>query len=185
MESTIAQTPPTTPRSNGSFHGLHLGEEAVSQVSGAPRATRLRHHRKRQQPYVVVLLRMSGPLALRLRTPNMQNLDTNPTSSEKRNRRQSLSAENWIEAALDVISEGGVESVAVEPLARRLGVTKGSFYWHFPNRDALVGRALETVHADRRKDICAGNLGAHGNGRNAQPRRCTAAAARASPYPFS
>ena len=144
MESTIAQTPPTTPRSNGSFHGLHLGEEAVSQVSGAPRATRLRHHRKRQQPYVVVLLRMSGPLALRLCAPNMQNLDTNPTSSEKRNRRQSLSAENWIEAALDVISEGGVESVAVEPLARRLGVTKGSFYWHFPNRDALVGRALET-----------------------------------------
>ncbi len=57
--------------------------------------------------------------------------------------RRSLNADDWIEAALDGISEGGVESIAVEPLARRLKVTKGSFYWHFPNRDALVSRALE------------------------------------------
>jgi AcrR family transcriptional regulator len=34
-------------------------------------------------------------------------------------------------------------AVAVEPLATRLGTTKGSFYWHFPNRDALVAAALE------------------------------------------
>jgi AcrR family transcriptional regulator len=54
-----------------------------------------------------------------------------------------LSAEDWAVAALDVIAEQGLAAVAVEPLARRLGVTKGSFYWHFPSREALLIAALE------------------------------------------
>ncbi|HEY0503111.1 MAG TPA: TetR/AcrR family transcriptional regulator [Lysobacter sp.] len=54
-----------------------------------------------------------------------------------------LSADDWAQAALDMIAEQGVAAVAVEPLARRLGVTKGSFYWHFPSRDALLVAALE------------------------------------------
>lgn len=40
------------------------------------------------------------------------------------------------------MAEGGVGAVAVEPLARRLGVTKGSFYWHFGNREALLEAVL-------------------------------------------
>jgi AcrR family transcriptional regulator len=47
-----------------------------------------------------------------------------------------------VEAALEAIAEGGLASVAVVPLAERLGATKGSFYWHFPNRQALVEAAL-------------------------------------------
>jgi len=58
-------------------------------------------------------------------------------------RSTRLSAEDWAQAALDLIAEQGVSAVAVEPLARRLGVTKGSFYWHFPSRDALLQAALE------------------------------------------
>jgi len=54
-----------------------------------------------------------------------------------------LSAETWAIAALDVIAEQGLAAVAVEPMARRLGVTKGSFYWHFPSREALLVSALE------------------------------------------
>jgi AcrR family transcriptional regulator len=41
------------------------------------------------------------------------------------------------------MAERGLSGVAVEPLAARLGTTKGSFYWHFANRDALIGAALE------------------------------------------
>ncbi len=40
------------------------------------------------------------------------------------------------------IASGGLAAVAVEPLAARLGTTKGSFYWHYANRDALVEAAL-------------------------------------------
>jgi AcrR family transcriptional regulator len=57
--------------------------------------------------------------------------------------KPNLSAESWAEAALDAIARGGVSAVAVEPLAKELGVTKGSFYWHFPNREALLDAALE------------------------------------------
>lgn len=64
-----------------------------------------------------------------------------PPATPPRSAR--LSADDWAQAALDLIAEAGVAAVAVEPLARRLGVTKGSFYWHFPSRDALLQAALE------------------------------------------
>ena len=41
-----------------------------------------------------------------------------------------------------LIAEKGIRAVAIESLARRMGVTKGSFYWHFPNRDALLEQSL-------------------------------------------
>jgi AcrR family transcriptional regulator len=56
---------------------------------------------------------------------------------------QRLSRADWAAVALAVIAEGGLAAVAVEPLAARLGATKGSFYWHFPNREALLEAALE------------------------------------------
>lgn len=54
-----------------------------------------------------------------------------------------LGRADWIEAALAAIREGGVAAVVVEALAERLGATKGSFYWHFRDRGALVEAALE------------------------------------------
>ncbi|MEE7567420.1 TetR/AcrR family transcriptional regulator, partial [Xanthomonas sp. Kuri4-3] len=70
--------------------------------------------------------------------------DSSAASSRPGNGRNNrLSADDWAQAALDLIAEQGVGAVAVEPLARRLGVTKGSFYWHFPSRDALLQAALE------------------------------------------
>lgn len=44
----------------------------------------------------------------------------------------------WIDAALDAMAEGGLGAVRVEALARTLGVTKGGFYWHFTDRQALL-----------------------------------------------
>ncbi|MET8804926.1 TetR/AcrR family transcriptional regulator [Streptomyces sp. NPDC004546] len=58
-------------------------------------------------------------------------------------RRQRLTAQDWADAALSAMGEGGLAAVAVEPLAARLGTTKGSFYWHFANREALIEAALD------------------------------------------
>jgi AcrR family transcriptional regulator len=56
--------------------------------------------------------------------------------------RRRLSRQDWVAAALAAIAEGGLAAVAVEPLAQRLGTSKGSFYWHFENREALLTAAL-------------------------------------------
>lgn len=64
-----------------------------------------------------------------------------------------LSGQDWAREALVVIGEGGLGALAVEPLARRLGATKGSFYWHFANRAALVGAALELWERDYTEGI--------------------------------
>lgn len=58
------------------------------------------------------------------------------------NAGRTLTIEDWAIAALDEMADRGVDAVAVESLARSLGVTKGSFYWHFANRDELISAAL-------------------------------------------
>ncbi|MDE2407534.1 MAG: TetR/AcrR family transcriptional regulator [Xanthomonadaceae bacterium] len=63
-------------------------------------------------------------------------------------RSKRLSADDWTREALAQMAEQGVAAVAVEPIARRLNVTKGSFYWHFPSRDALLQAALERWERD-------------------------------------
>jgi AcrR family transcriptional regulator len=55
-----------------------------------------------------------------------------------------LGKEEWVEAALAAWLSGSLADVAVESLARTLGVTKGSFYWHFRDREELVDAVLAT-----------------------------------------
>ena len=64
------------------------------------------------------------------------------TKPFKKQERNTLSAADWERAALELIAEQGVQALAVEPLARRMGVTKGSFYWHFSGRESLLEKAL-------------------------------------------
>ncbi len=78
-----------------------------------------------------------------------------PSNPHPGEARANLTADAWVEAALDAIATGGLDAVAVEPLARRLGVTKGSFYWHFSNRDALLRAALSHWEQTETDDILA------------------------------
>jgi AcrR family transcriptional regulator len=60
----------------------------------------------------------------------------------QKSERTTMSAADWERAALDLIAEQGVQAMAIEPLARRMRITKGSFYWHFSSREILLEQAL-------------------------------------------
>jgi AcrR family transcriptional regulator len=64
-----------------------------------------------------------------------------------------LSRNDWLKAARLGLLTGGVEAVRVEKLARNLRVTKGSFYWHFKDREELLDLLLREWEEELLKDI--------------------------------
>jgi AcrR family transcriptional regulator len=58
-----------------------------------------------------------------------------------------LAVRDWIDAGFDILAEEGIQGIKIDPIARRLGVTKGSFYWHFRDLDDFL-KALATRWAD-------------------------------------
>ena len=66
-----------------------------------------------------------------------------PVAEKQGKSTESLTRDDWISAAWDMLGENGLDGVRVEPLARRLGVTKGSFYWHFKDRQQLMEALLD------------------------------------------
>ena len=63
-------------------------------------------------------------------------------AAARRRSQGSLSAADWVAAAMDLLATETVRGVRIATLCARLGVTKGSFYWHFPSREALLGAIL-------------------------------------------
>ena len=56
--------------------------------------------------------------------------------------RSTLTPEGWIAAATDVLIDRGIDALRVDVLAKALDVTRGSFYWHFKDREALLVAVL-------------------------------------------
>jgi AcrR family transcriptional regulator len=74
-------------------------------------------------------------------------------TTEKTERGWRGTPDIWLDAAYQLLVEGGVEAVKVMPLAQRLGLSRTSFYWHFPDREALLAALV-----DRWKARNTGNL---------------------------
>jgi AcrR family transcriptional regulator len=55
-----------------------------------------------------------------------------------------LTRQDWINGAIQKLSEDSVAALRVDELAEFLNVTKGSFYWHFENREDLLGEVLDS-----------------------------------------
>lgn len=66
-----------------------------------------------------------------------------------------LGPDAWVVAGLKALAADGVDAVRVERLAVGLGVTKGSFYWHFADRSALLDAVLAAWRARATGDIIA------------------------------
>jgi AcrR family transcriptional regulator len=64
-----------------------------------------------------------------------------------------LGRDDWMKAARLALLRGGVEAVRVELLARELGVTKGSFYWHFRDREELLDALVREWETELLDDI--------------------------------
>jgi AcrR family transcriptional regulator len=71
----------------------------------------------------------------------------------------------WIEAALQALAAGGPDAVRVEALAASLGVSKGGFYWHFTDRQGLLGEMLDSWERAGTEDVIA-----HVEGESGDPR---------------
>jgi AcrR family transcriptional regulator len=59
---------------------------------------------------------------------------------------QHLSREAWLEKALSVVSSKGGAKLRINNLAAGVGVTKGSFYWHFKDREDFVRSLIDHWH---------------------------------------
>jgi AcrR family transcriptional regulator len=59
---------------------------------------------------------------------------------------KTLNREEWLEKALNVLSQAGGAKLRIDNLVKEIGVTKGSFYWHFKNRDDFVCSLIDYWH---------------------------------------
>ncbi|MDP9012396.1 MAG: TetR/AcrR family transcriptional regulator [Pseudomonadota bacterium] len=64
-----------------------------------------------------------------------------------------LSREDWVEGAIRFLSQHSVGSLRLDLLVKQMGVTKGSFYWHFASREALLDAVLEAWQTRMTRDI--------------------------------
>jgi AcrR family transcriptional regulator len=64
-----------------------------------------------------------------------------------------LSREDWVEGAITFLSQHSVGSLRLDLLVKQMGVTKGSFYWHFASREALLDAVLESWQTRMTRDI--------------------------------
>ncbi|WP_454456323.1 TetR/AcrR family transcriptional regulator [Thauera phenylacetica] len=67
--------------------------------------------------------------------------------------RTQLDRSAWVAGATEVLAEEGIAGLRVEVLAKRLKVTKGSFYWHFTDRRDLLMAVLAHWKEGRIRDI--------------------------------
>ena len=73
--------------------------------------------------------------------------------------------QRWVEQGMAALATGGPDAVRIEVLARDLGVTKGGFYGHFADRQALLDEVLDTWERSSVDDVITRIEAEGGDGR--------------------
>lgn len=85
--------------------------------------------------------------------------DTQAVPRGKRGPDESLAGRltpnDWIASATDVLVDSGIDRIRVDVLAKKMGVSRGSFYWHFQDRNDLLARVLNTWRIRATEQIIA------------------------------
>ncbi|ORB01663.1 TetR family transcriptional regulator [Mycolicibacter minnesotensis] len=63
-----------------------------------------------------------------------------------------LSVQDWVQAGFRILADDGLKALTIDRLCKRLGVTKGSFYWHFTDMKAYRNALVDTWAAVRDAD---------------------------------
>jgi AcrR family transcriptional regulator len=79
-----------------------------------------------------------------------------------------LSAKDWLDQGLKTLAERGFTALKAEPLAKALGVSRGSFYWHFADIGAFHAAILKHWREVAAEQIIA-NLEAASDNRDRLP----------------
>ena len=69
---------------------------------------------------------------------------------------EQLSAQDWVDLGLKTLAKGGFTALKAEPLAKAMGVSRGSFYWHFADIGAYHAAVLERWREVATEQIIAG-----------------------------
>ena len=80
-----------------------------------------------------------------------------PEESSKR-----LNRDAWLKAALNIVRKSGIDAVKISSLAAEMGVTTGSFYWHFESRGELLNAVLKFWEREMTDGIVDATRGAAG-----------------------
>ncbi|ABD54216.1 TetR/AcrR family transcriptional regulator [Jannaschia sp. CCS1] len=93
----------------------------------------------------------------------MEPQKSEPNGQASKSGTDRLGPEAWIDAAYVRFRKGGVSAVRVDPIAKGLGITRGSFYWHFKDRAALLHAILKRWREEETERTIAENEAAGGD----------------------
>lgn len=91
----------------------------------------------------------------RPKKPRARTTLSGTSTSPSAEARAPLSPADWIAAATELLVDKSIDAVRVDVLAKLMNVTRGSFYWHFADRDDLLKRVLVSWQEAQTEQIIA------------------------------